>query len=121
MVKMKIGLLFLCLIAMALFIKADSCSDLQTQLTQMQMQAQVDRANFNAQFAMLNNQTQASMLKLRSDAQADTKLQLAEQNQFIMQQNLAMIDAILMRVVVALFATSGWFFSLAMLVHYGRL
>lgn len=118
---MRKGILIFCLLTLSLFAHAQETCTCSSQLTQMQMQSQLDRDNLNSRIDQLDNNTQTAIAKNRVDTQADIKVQLANQNTFIMQQNLGMIDAILMRVVVALFATSGWFLSLAMLIHYARL
>ena len=118
---MKILVWIFCLLALSFLIHAQDTCATSDQLTRMQMQMQIDRDNLNARIDMQANQTALAFAKQKLDFQAYTDLKIANQNQYIAQQNLAMIDAITIRLITAFFATAGWFFSLTMLNFYWHL
>lgn len=117
---MKIWSLVFCLMALSLFAYAQETCSCSAQLTQMQMQSQVDRDNFNFRLDQQERNSNSTITALQIQLQNKMDEDFRQHDQFILTENNRMIDTILLRVIIALFATSGWFVSLIMVIIYWR-
>jgi hypothetical protein len=115
---MKIWFVAMFLLLMAISVKAQcECSD---QLTRMQMQGQVDTENLIAMIKAGDNKTMTAIGQAQIDTKAGMDADYAQHDKNMVMLMDAVIDKITMRIVIALFATSGWFLSLSMLLIYTR-
>jgi hypothetical protein len=118
--KIWMWTLAFCLIVLSVFINAQETCTCSQQLTQMQMQSQVDRDNLNARIDQQSKNFNSSLTQVKLDMQSKIDVDFAQHDQNMVQENNRVIDQVLMRVTVALIATSGFLVSLIILIIYMR-
>jgi hypothetical protein len=118
---MKVWILAFCLIALSLFAHSQGECTCSPQITQLQMQSQLNQDFLNAKINDQGKNFSVSLDKAKIDIKAMMDEDFSQHDKYMIEENNRVIDQVLLRVVVALFATAGFGISLVMVLIYWRL